>query len=90
MPKLPSPENMPRTPEPLSTPKSIGGLAERAGVDVPEEGVPDPDPEKGDLLALRERTEDVTEDIGERDEIEITQPGARDKGDATGIEVGEA
>jgi len=90
MPELPSPENMPRTPEPLSTPRSIGGLAERAGVDVPEEGVPDPDPEEGDLLALRERTEDVTEDIGERDEAEMAQPEVKDKDDATGIEVEEA
>ena len=90
MPELPSPEKMLRTPEPLSTPKSIGGLAERAGVEVPEEGVSDPDSEKGDLLALRERTEDVSEDIEERDEAEIAQPEAKDKDDATGMGVEEA
>ena len=34
MPDLPKPEEMPRTPDPLESPKSLGGLAERAGVDV--------------------------------------------------------
>jgi len=34
MPELPKPEEMPRTPDPLEAPKSLGGLAERAGVNV--------------------------------------------------------
>ena len=36
MPELPVPENMPRAPEPLGSPKSLGGLADRAGVEIEE------------------------------------------------------
>ena len=63
MPELPSPSDMPKTPEPLPAPSSLGGLADRAGVDVPDEGIPDPEGEG--LQSLRERTEDVSEDIEE-------------------------
>ena len=90
MPKLPSSEDMPRTPEPLSTPKSIGGLAERAGVEVSEGDVPAPESEQGDLQSLRERTEDITEDIGERDEAELAPPAEQGEDDATEIELEEA
>lgn len=65
---LPDPEKMPRVPEPLGAPKSLGGLAERAGLDVDDMEVPDEIsnlPNNGDLEALRERTEDWTEDIEE-------------------------
>jgi chromosome segregation protein len=63
MPELPSPADMPKTPEPLPAPSSLGGLVDRAGVDVPEDGIPDPEGEG--LQSLRGRTEDVTEDIEE-------------------------
>ena len=65
MPELPSPTDMPKTPEPLPAPSSLGGLADRAGIDVPEDGIPEPE---GDgLQSLRGRTEDVTEGIEESD-----------------------
>ena len=63
MPELPSPSDMPKTPEPLPAPSSLGGLADRAGVDVPEGGIAEPEGEG--LQSLRERTEDVSEDIEE-------------------------
>ena len=66
---LPDPNQMPRVPEPLGTPKSLGGIAERAGVDIEEklEESEDLSPtvENKNLEALRERTEDWSEDIGE-------------------------
>ena len=66
---LPDPNQMPRVPEPLGTPKSLGGLAERAGVDIEEELEESedlsPTVENKNLEALRERTEDWSEDIGE-------------------------
>ena len=64
---------MPRVPEPLGTPKSLGGLAERAGLDIDESEVNEIDEESsknGDLVALRERTEDWTEDIEEADKVQ--------------------
>ena len=67
MPELPSPEEMPRTPEPLPTPGSIGGLAGRAGVGVRDQDEEAPAEEPGDLSALRERADEVTEDIEEAD-----------------------
>ena len=73
MPELPDPRDMPRAPEPLGTPKSLGGVAERAGVDIEtteaEEGV---EAEVSTIESLRDRTEDWTEDIEEREEIEQT------------------
>ena len=66
---LPDPNQMPKVPEPLGTPKSLGGLAERAGVDIVNEtevkGIETPTLENKNLEALRERTEDWSEDIGE-------------------------
>ena len=71
MPELPDAEGMPRTPEPLGTPKSLGGVAERAGVDIEATGVEDEaEAEGGTIESLRDRTEDWTEDIGERKELE--------------------
>ena len=70
---LPDPEKMPRVPEPLGAPKSLGGLAERAGLDIDESEVDEIGEESsktGDLIALRERTEDWTEDIEEADIIQ--------------------
>ena len=70
---LPDPEKMPRVPEPLGTPKSLGGLAERAGLDIDESEANEIDEESsknGDLVALRERTEDWTEDIEEADKVQ--------------------
>ena len=73
MPELPDPEGMPRIPEPLGTPKSLGGLAERAGVEAlegdAEEGIEAGD---GTLGSLRDRTDDWTEDMEERETIEQT------------------
>ena len=66
---LPDPNQMPRVPEPLGTPKSLGGLAGRAGVELEDESEhsesPLPDIENKNLEALRERTEDWSEDIAE-------------------------
>ena len=63
MPELPSPEEMPRTPEPLPTPSSLGGLADRAGVEASVEDLREE--ENGDLQGLRERTGEVSEDLVE-------------------------
>jgi chromosome segregation protein len=63
MPELPEPSDMPRTPDPLPAPSSIGGLAERAGVDVTEGEGESPDENASPLDALRNRTEEVSEDI---------------------------
>jgi chromosome segregation protein len=71
MPELPDPEDMPRAPEPLGAPKSLGGLAERAGVEVTEgDAHEEIEAEGGTIESLRERTEDWTEDIVERDAVE--------------------
>ena len=74
MPELPSPADMPKTPEPLPAPSSLGGLADRAGVDVPEDGIPEPEGEG--LQSLRGRTEDVTEVI---EESETAQTEAQEE-----------
>ena len=71
MPELPSPADMPKTPEPLPAPSSLGGLADRAGVEVPEDGIPDPEGEG--LQSLRERTEDVSEDIEESESASVEE-----------------
>ena len=76
MPDLPNPEHMPKRPEPLRAPKSLGGLAERAGVDVEEEESESSVSPEGSMDSLRERTEDWSEDIEERDQVEFPQePG---------------
>jgi chromosome segregation protein len=70
---LPDPNKMPRVPEPLGTPKSLGGLAERAGFDIDHsETEPETSSSEkiGNLEALRERTEDWTEDIEEADALQ--------------------
>ena len=73
MPELPDPEGMPRAPEQLGTPKSLGGVAERAGVDIEAtEEEERAEGEAGTIESLRDRTEDWTEDIEEREEIEQT------------------
>ena len=71
MSELPEPRDMPRTPDPLGTPKSLGGLAERAGAEIETSEVEDGvEAEGGTIDSLRDRTEDWTEDMGEREEIE--------------------
>ena len=69
---LPKPENMPRVPEPMGKPQSLGGLAERAGVSddegesaefVEAEAVV----EDESISSLKERTEEWTEDISEKE-----------------------
>ena len=71
---LPDPSQMPRVPEPLGAPKSLGGLAGRAGIDldVDSEGTEEltQSVENKNLEALRERTEDWSEDIGEANIIQ--------------------
>ena len=75
MPELPDPENMPRAPEPLGTPKSLGGLADRAGVEVEEsEESTEIDSEVDTMDSLRERTEEWTEDMEERESVLVEQP----------------
>jgi len=70
MPELPVPENMPRAPEPLGSPKSLGGLADRAGVEIEEsEESAEKTPDAETIDSLRERTEDWTEDMEERESV---------------------
>ena len=72
MPELPDPENMPRSPEPLGTPKSLGGLADRAGVEIEEsEESTEETPDAETIDSLRERTEDWTEDMEERESVMV-------------------
>ena len=75
MPELPDPENMPRAPEALGTPKSLGGLADRAGVEIEEEEeVTDVDAEVDTMDSLRERAEEWTEDMEERESVLTEEP----------------
>ena len=62
MPELPSPSEMPRTPDPLPAPSSIGGLADRAAVEV-NEGVGPSAESEGALGGLRDRAENASEGI---------------------------
>ena len=71
MPELPSPEEMPRAPEPLPTPSSLGGLADRAVVEVSNEGETSETGEE--LKRLRERTEEVSETIGEHSDGQMDE-----------------
>ncbi|MFL2493966.1 MAG: chromosome segregation protein SMC [Candidatus Thalassarchaeum sp.] len=72
MPELPNPENMPRAPEPLGTPKSLGGLADRAGVEIEEGEESDVEvPDAETIDSLRERTEDWTEDMEEKESVMV-------------------
>ena len=68
--ELPDPEVMPKVPEPMARPESLGGLAERAGVEVS----PTADPEQDESLSvestmtsLKERTDEWTEDMVEKE-----------------------
>ena len=75
MPELPEPEDMPRAPEPLGTPKSLGGLADRAGVEIEEgEEAIEEATEVETMDSLRERTEEWTEDIEERESVITEEP----------------
>ena len=75
MPELPEPEDMPRAPEPLGTPKSLGGLADRAGIEIEEgEEAIEEATEVETMDSLRERTEEWTEDIEERESVIIEEP----------------
>ncbi|GIT75420.1 MAG: hypothetical protein Ct9H300mP30_4820 [Methanobacteriota archaeon] len=57
MSELPKPQrDMPRTPDPLGTPKSLGGLAERAGAEIETSEVEDGvEAEGGTIDSLRDR-----------------------------------
>ena len=77
MPELPDPEKMPRAPEPLGTPKSLGGLADRAGVEIEEDQeVTEDDAEVDTMDSLRERAEEWTEDIEDRESVLAKEPEA--------------
>tara|TARA_Y100001970_G_scaffold237599_1_gene298184 strand:+ start:12 stop:3143 length:3132 start_codon:yes stop_codon:yes gene_type:complete len=77
---LPDPENMPRAPEPLGSPKSLGGLADRAGVEIEgDEEVADSDQEVDTMDSLRERTEEWTEDIEERESVLVDENDAEEE-----------
>ena len=65
MPDLPNAEDMPRTPEPLSAPKSLGGLVDRAGIENSEEKI------DNGLSSLRERTDELSEEIEIKENIQI-------------------
>ena len=71
MPDLPDPSQMPKVPEPLQTPVSLGGLAERAGIDTEVDGdESDPNDESDSVMeSLRERTGEWTEDIDEKEKV---------------------
>ena len=71
MPDLPDPREMPKVPEPLQTPASLGGLAERAGIDTEVDGdESDPNDESDSVMeSLRERTGEWTEDIDEKEKV---------------------
>ncbi len=71
---LPDPENMPRAPEPLGSPKSLGGLADRAGVEIEgDDEVADTDEEVDTMDSLRERTDEWTEDMDERESVLVNE-----------------
>ena len=67
MPELPIAENMPRTPEPLGTPQSLGGLSERAGIQAKDEKIVG-----NGLDSLRERTDELSEEIEQKEKAQIT------------------
>ena len=60
-------ENMPRTPEPLGTPQSLGGLSERAGIQAKDEKIVG-----NGLDSLRERTDELSEEIEQKENAQIT------------------
>ena len=86
--ELPTEEKMPKVPEPMERPQSLGGLADRAGVEVTEEEIlggelPEVEAVAADasdtettLNSLIERTEEWSEDIAEK---EASTPPADDE-----------
>ena len=74
MPELPSPSDMPKTPEPLPTPSSLGGLADRAGADVHAGGADAIDEIQGGFQSLIERSEEASEDIQHTSEASTVPP----------------
>ena len=84
MPELPSPEDMPQTPDPLPHPSSLGGLVERAGVEVSEESQTEAELEG--LLGLIERSEDA---LGAIEDSENTIQDEREKPSNQSIELSE-
>lgn len=65
---LPSAETMPKVPEPMDRPLSLGGLADRAGVEVSDDTEEeDLDPSESTMSSLKERTDEWSEDIAEKE-----------------------
>jgi chromosome segregation protein len=65
---LPSAETMPKVPEPMDRPLSLGGLADRAGVEVSDDTEDeDLDPSESTMSSLKERTDEWSEDIAEKE-----------------------
>ena len=68
MTNLPNAEAMPKVPEPMERPLSLGGLADRAGVEVSEEMEGESnDSNESTISSLKERTEEWNEDIAEKE-----------------------
>ena len=68
MTNLPNAETMPKVPEPMDRPLSLGGLADRAGVEVSEEMEEESnDSNESTMSSLKERTEEWNEDIAEKE-----------------------
>jgi Ser-tRNA(Ala) deacylase AlaX len=64
----------------LGSPKSLGGLADRAGVEIEgDEEVADSDQEVDTMDSLRERTEEWTEDIEERESVLVDENDAEEE-----------
>ena len=65
---LPSAETMPKVPEPMDRPLSLGGLADRAGVEVSDDvEEEDLDQSESTISSLKERTDEWSEDIAEKE-----------------------
>jgi len=59
---------MPKVPEPMDRPLSLGGLADRAGVEVSDDAEEeDLDPSESTMSSLKERTDEWSEDIAEKE-----------------------
>ncbi|NDF33869.1 MAG: hypothetical protein EB157_04835, partial [Euryarchaeota archaeon] len=65
---LPTAETMPKVPEPMERPLSLGGLADRAGVEVTEETEEgEAESNESTMTSLKERTDEWSEDIAEKE-----------------------
>ena len=65
---LPSADTMPKVPEPMDRPLSLGGLADRAGVEVSEDAEEDnSESNESTMSSLKERTDEWSEDIAEKE-----------------------